>query len=239
MDIEATEQELKDNIQRVRSRIAAAAERAGRDTADVKLVAVTKTVPAYRVREAWELGLRDFGENRVQEAVEKIPLVLPEGQSEIHWHMIGHLQRNKVKYVIPLFELIHSVDSVRLAREIDKRAGYADTVMPVLLEVNVAGEASKYGFAPDAVADAVPQIAERPHVEVRGLMTVAPLAEDPETVRPHFRRLRGLRDQLADQFSDIDWHHLSMGMTDDFEIAVEEGATLVRVGRAIFGERRG
>lgn len=244
MEIEAPE--LRGNIERVRARIAVAAERVGRDPADVRLVAVTKTVPAYRVHMAWELGLTDFGENRVQEAVEKIPLVFPEEKSEIRnsqfpirWHMIGHLQRNKVKYVIPLFELIHSVDSVRLAREIDKRAGYADKVVPVLIEVNVAGEASKFGFAPEAVADAVSEIAELPRVRVQGLMTVAPIAGDPEEVRPHFRRLRGLRDRLADQFPDVDWHHLSMGMTDDFEIAVEEGATLVRIGRAIFGERRG
>ena len=139
--------------------------------------------------------------------------------------------------VIPVFALIHSVDSLRLAQEIDKRAGYAERVMPILLEVNVAGEASKYGFAPETVAEAVPPIVDLPHVEIRGLMTVAPLAEDPEEVRPHFRRLRELRDRLSDRFPDVDWHHLSMGMTDDFEIAIEEGATLVRIGRAIFGER--
>lgn len=244
MGIEVAEEELRQNIESVRSRIAAAADRVGRDADEVGLVAVTKTVPAYRVRPAWELGLTDFGENRVQEAVDKIPLIFPEASSEIrnssvgiHWHMIGHLQRNKVKYVIPLFDLIHSVDSVRLAEEVDKRAGYAERVMPILLEVNVAGEASKYGFAPDTVAEAVPAITELPHVEIQGLMTVAPIAEDPERVRPHFGRLRALRDRLADHFPDIDWRHLSMGMTDDFEIAIEEGATLVRVGRAIFGER--
>ncbi|MFQ5856337.1 MAG: YggS family pyridoxal phosphate-dependent enzyme [Anaerolineae bacterium] len=244
MDIEAASEELQENIQRARARIAAAARRVGRDPAEVTLVGVTKTVPASLVRMAWNLELTDFGENRVQEAVEKIPLVLANDISEIrnskfeiHWHMIGHLQRNKVKYVIPLFDLVHSVDSVRLAREIDKRAGHAGKVMPVLIEVNVAGETSKYGFAPETVADAIPQIAELAHVRVRGLMTVAPIAEDPEDVRPHFRRLRRLRDFLADRFPDIDWHHLSMGMTDDFEIAVEEGATLVRVGRAIFGQR--
>lgn len=193
---------------------------------------------------AWELGLTDFGENRVQEAVGKIPLVASEASAElrstqyaIRWHMIGHLQRNKVRHAIPLFDLVHSVDSVRLAREIDKRAGQAGKVMPVLIEINVAGEASKHGFAPQALDEAVRQIADLPHVTIRGLMTVAPIAEDPETVRPFFRRLSRLRDRMADQFSDIDWHHLSMGMTDDFEIAIEEGATLVRIGRAIFGER--
>jgi hypothetical protein len=238
MGIEAAEQELRENIERVRTRIAEAAGRVGRDPAEVTLVAVTKTVPARRVRMAWELGLTDFGENRVQEAIEKIPLVIPKEKSAIRWHMIGHLQRNKVRHVIPLFNLVHSVDSVRLAEEIDRRAGQAGKVMPILLEVNVAGEASKYGFAPQAVGAAVRQIAPLPHVEIRGLMTVAPIAEDPEVVRPCFRRLRRLRGRLADEFPDLDWRHLSMGMTDDFEVAVEEGATLVRIGRAIFGKRR-
>ncbi len=242
MGFEGVDRILRENIERVRSRIAAAAERAGRHPADVTLVAVTKTVPAYRVRVAWELGLTNFGENRVQEAVVKIPQVLSEevlaasGRPAPIWHMIGHLQRNKVRQVIPLFDLVHSVDSVRLAREIDKRAGQAGKVMPVLIEVNVAGEASKYGFAPAIVAEAVRHIAELSHVKIQGLMTVAPIVTDPEAARPHFRRLRKLRDRLAEEFPSIEWRHLSMGMTDDFEVAVEEGATLVRVGRAIFGE---
>ena len=233
---------LAANITRVRERIAAAARRVGRDPAEITLVAVTKTVPAARVREAWELGLTDFGENRVQEAVAKIPLVVPDAQRPLdrpppRWHMIGHLQRNKVKHVIPLFDFIHSVDSVRLAREIQRRAERVGKVMPVLLEVNVAGEATKYGFAPEEVAAAVEEIAPLPHLEIHGLMTVAPIAEDPEEVRPHFRHLRELRDELARRFPSLDWHHLSMGMTDDFEVAIEEGATMVRIGRAIFGER--
>ncbi|MFQ5341123.1 MAG: YggS family pyridoxal phosphate-dependent enzyme [Anaerolineae bacterium] len=245
-------QALRGNIEQVRARIAAAAERAGRDPGDVTLVAVTKTVPARRVRMAWELGLTDFGENRVQEAVEKIPLVIskekseirspkpvlsPVEVSEVRWHLIGHLQRNKVRHAIPLFDMVHSVDSVRLAREIDRRAGLAGKAMPVLIEVNVAGEASKYGFAPQALGEAVRQIADLPSVTIGGLMTVAPITEDTEAARPFFRRLRRLRDGLAEQFPDIDWRHLSMGMTDDFEVAIEEGATLVRIGRAIFGER--
>ncbi len=233
---------LEGNIARVRERIAAAARRVGRDPQEITLVAVTKTVPADRIRAAWELGVTDFGENRVQEAVAKIPLVIPEGEAETgrpapRWHMIGHLQRNKVKRVIPLFDIIHSVDSVRLAREIDRRAGRAEKVMPVLLEVNVAGEATKYGFAPEEVLPAVEEIKELPHLEIQGLMTVPPIAEDPEEVRPHFRRLRELRDELARRFPSLNWHHLSMGMTDDFEVAIEEGATMVRIGRAIFGER--
>lgn len=238
MDAKVVEQELQENIRRVRTRIADAARRAGRDPAEITLVAVTKTVPAHRVRIARELGVTDFGENRVQEAMEKIPLVFPEMTADVHWHMIGHLQRNKVRHAVPLFDLIHSVDSVRLAREIDKRAGQLGRRMPVLIEVNIAGEASKYGFPPETVADAIPQMADLPHVVIQGLMTIAPITEDPAEVRPYFRQLRELRDRLAEQFPDIDWRHLSMGMTDDFEVAVEEGATLVRIGRAIFGERQ-
>lgn len=234
--------DLKTNIARVRERIARAAWRADRNPNEITLVAVTKMVPAHRIREAWQLGVTDFGENRVQEARGKIPTVIPEGDVTLdrpapRWHMIGHLQRNKVKYVIPLFDIIHSVDSVRLAREIDRRAGRAEKVVPVLLEVNVAGEATKYGFAPEEMAAAVEEIRALPHVEIRGLMTVAPIAEDPEEVRPHFHRLRKLREELSVRFPGIDWHHLSMGMTDDFEVAIEEGATMVRIGRAIFGER--
>lgn len=236
--------ELATRIEQVESRIAAAAERVGRDPADVQLVAVTKTVSAHIVRAAWELGLTDFGENRVQEAVEKIPLVFPEmtaapgSEPRAVWHMIGHLQRNKVKWVVPLFTLIHSVDSLHLAREIDKRAGSAERQMPILLEVNVAGEESKFGFVPDDLMELVPRIADLAHVDIQGLMTVAPLADDAESVRPHFTRLRRLHDELQATFPDIAWQHLSMGMTDDFEVAIEEGATLVRVGRAIFGERQ-
>lgn len=236
--------ELAARIERVEGRIAAAAERAGRDPAEVQLVAVTKTVPAHIVKAAWELGLTDFGENRVQEAIEKIPLVFPGtanargSEPRAAWHMIGHLQRNKVKWVVPLFTLIHSVDSLRLAREIDKRAASAERRMPILLEVNVAGEESKFGFAPDGVAQLIPRIASLPHVAIQGLMTIAPLTADAESVRPYFRRLQRLRDELQATFPDIMWQHLSMGMTDDFEVAIEEGATLVRIGRAIFGERQ-
>lgn len=236
---------LRTNIERVQERIAAAARRAGRDPAAITLVAVTKTVPAQRIKAAWELGLQDFGENRVQEAADKIPLVQAAltgtneaGPAAIRWHMIGHLQRNKVKQAIALFDLIHSVDSVRLAREIDKRAARAGRIMPVLLEVNIGREATKYGFMPEDVAAAVAQMQELAHVQIQGLMTVAPLVADPEAVRPCFQEMRQLRDTLADQFPTLTWQHLSMGMTDDFEVAIEEGATLVRLGRAIFGERQ-
>jgi pyridoxal phosphate enzyme (YggS family) len=235
---------LAARIERVQARIAEAAGRVGRQPADVELIAVTKTVPAHIVRAAWELGLTAFGENRVQEALEKIPLVSAAdvagggGEPQIAWHMIGHLQRNKVKWVVPRFALIHSVDSLRLAQEIDKRAAAAGRRMPILLEVNVGGEESKFGFTPDELMERAAYVAELPNVDIRGLMTVAPLMEDPEAVRPYFACLRRQRDQLQSALPSIEWRHLSMGMTDDFEIAIEEGATLVRVGRAIFGERQ-
>ncbi len=239
---------IEHSLEAVRRRIEAAARRAGRDPGMVTLVAVTKTVPPPQVEEAYRLGIRTFGENRVEEASDKIPAVdalLREavsagrggaGDQPRVWHMIGHLQRRKVRDAVGLFELIHSVDSVRLAAEIDKRAA-GDQVVPVLLEVNVSGESSTYGFAPDALAGAVAEMQSLSHVRVEGLMTVAPIVAEPEQARPFFRRLRELRDELGRHYPMLSWQHLSMGMTDDFEPAVEEGATLVRIGRAIFGER--
>ncbi len=217
---------IPDNLRRVRERIAAACERAGRSPDEVTLVAVTKGFPAAAVAEAYDAGLRDFGENRVQEAVPKIEALAASGRSP-RWHLVGHLQTNKVKLAVGLFAILHSVDSVRLAQAISRHARKA---VPILLEVNVAQEASKFGFSPQELPSALDEIARLPKLEVRGLMTVAPLTDDPETVRPVFRRLRELRDAAALQ-------ELSMGMTDDFEVAIEEGATMVRVGRAIFGPR--
>jgi len=210
----------------VRARIAAAAGRAGRDPASVQLIAVTKTVAPERVEEALVAGLTVFGENKVQEAKAKIPLV----SSRAHWHMVGHLQSNKARDAVALFELIHSVDSVKLATELNKWADQAGKTQPILLEVNVAGEASKFGLQPGDAEPALAEINKLPRLEVRGLMTIAPFCEEPEQVRPYFRQLRGLRDQLS-------LPELSMGMTHDFEIAIEEGATMVRIGTAIFGER--
>ncbi len=233
------------NLERVKERIADAARRANRDPQEVTLVAVTKAIEPALIQEAMALGLRDFGENRVQEAAEKIPLLQEEG---INWHMIGHLQRNKVKKALSLFDLIHSVDSLRLAQEIDGYAGRIGMVMPVLLEVNLSGEASKYGFrlAPSVTDEAeretffayVEEVIRLPNLQVRGLMTMAPLVSQPEEARPYFSGLRRLQDELRQRFPQLGWEELSMGMSDDFEVAVEEGATMVRLGRAIFGERR-
>lgn len=231
---------LEANLRSVQERIAAAATRAGRDPNGISLVAVTKTQSPATIREAFRLGQRCFGENRVEEAETKVP-ELPE---EIAWHMIGHVQSRKAGRVAQIFEVIHSVDSVKLARRLDRACEGQSHPLPVLLECNVSGEAAKYGFAADRWAENGPQrdalwsavesIAALPNLDVRGLMTMAPIVTDPELARPVFISLRNLRDELAAAFAQTDWPELSMGMTDDFEVAVEEGATLVRVGRAIF-----
>ena len=217
---------IAENLARVRERIDAACRRAGRSPDEVTLVGVTKGFPPEAVAEAVAAGLRDAGENRVQEAADKIEALAARGVRP-RWHLIGHLQSNKAKTAIDLFAILHSVDSIRIAETISRRARRP---VPILLEVNVAQEASKFGFSIDEVPSALSAIQDLPNLDVRGLMTVAPLAADPEAVRPVFRQLRELRDALG-------LRELSMGMTDDFEVAIEEGATLVRVGRAIFGER--
>jgi pyridoxal phosphate enzyme (YggS family) len=228
-------------------RIAAAARRAGCDPDDVTLVAVAKTFPAEAVVKAYHAGVSVFGENKVQEAQPKIAAVSALlGAEAVSWHMVGHLQRNKAKRAVSLFDCIHSVDSIRLAEELEKRCAALEPVlgeersMSVLLEVNVSHEATKYGLPAGDHAQleaAVEAIVALPHLELQGLMTMAPIVADPEKARPFFRRLRRLRDELARRFPAAGWRHLSMGMTDDFEVAVEEGATLVRIGRAIFGQR--
>jgi PLP dependent protein len=221
------------NLAAVHARITEAAERAGRNPTTVTLIAVSKTMPPESIRAAYAAGARHFGENRVQEAVGKIPaLALPDAQ----WEMIGTLQRNKVRTALAVFTRIHSVTGSELAREIDRVAGEHGRIVPVLVQVNVAGEASKQGIT---VADALPLariISALPHLRGVGLMTVAPIAADPAEVRPIFRRLRELRDTLLAEVGPT-WRELSMGMTDDFTAAIAEGATLVRVGRAIFGAR--
>ena len=231
---------LEANLRAVQKRIAAAASRAGRDPAEITLVAVSKTQSPQTIRVAYDLGLRDFGENRAEEAEAKVD-ELPE---DITWHMIGHIQSRKAKRVSSLFSVIHSVDSVKLARRLDRLGTEGGEPIPVLLEFNVSGEASKYGFDAERWAEdtgqrstvlaAVKEILALPHLQLHGLMTMAPIVTDPEEARPVFVRLRQLRDGLAEAFPSAGWHHLSMGMTDDFEVAIEEGATLVRVGRAIF-----
>jgi pyridoxal phosphate enzyme (YggS family) len=233
------------NLARLNERIAAAAARAGRAPEEITLLAVTKTLPAERIRESLSAGLREFGENRVQEAEPKIRW-FQERDIQLKWHMVGHLQRNKARAAIHLFDMIDSVDSLRLAREISRRSEAAEIIMPVLLEVNVSGEASKYGFVvqegkreqEDLLLSAVEEIAVLPNLELQGLMTMAPFGAREEVLRSCFGRLRSLLDTLKASFGDIDWRHLSMGMTDDFEVAIEEGATMIRVGRAIFGERK-
>ena len=198
-------------------------------------MAVSKTVPPERVHEAIKAGITWFGENYVQEAREKIPAV---GQN-VSWHMIGHLQTNKVKYVVHLFDWIHSVDRIELARELDKRAAQNQRTLKVLIEVNVSGEVSKSGAEPSRVLELVRQISVMPNLNVQGLMTMPPFFENPEEARPYFVALRRLRDKIeGENIPGVQMKELSMGMTGDFEVAIEEGATIIRVGRAIFGERQ-
>lgn len=223
---------IAENLNAIRARIDAAAHRAGRDPAAVELVAVSKTHPAETIREAVDEGQMLFGENRVQEALIKIPS-LP---GRLRWHLIGHLQSNKVRKALPLFELIHGVDSVELARDIDRIAGELGLHPRVLLEINVSGERSKHGFDPAALERELDRLLLLPRVQVEGFMTMAPLVPEPEASRPFFASLRELRDRLATR-TGIPLPILSMGMSGDFEVAVEEGATLVRVGSAIFGNR--
>jgi PLP dependent protein len=223
--------DLATNVANVRARIAAAADRSGRRGDDVLLVAVSKTVDAARVREAVALGLRTFGENRVQEAREKIPAV--PGAS---WHLIGSLQRNKAKEAVRLFDVIESVDSEALAEELSRRAGQEERAVDVFVQVNVAREPQKHGVPPEETAAVVRRTAALPGLKLRGLMTIAPAVSDPDEARPVFRALRKLRDEIQSS-TGIALPDLSMGMSHDFEVAVEEGATLARVGRAIFGDR--
>ncbi len=220
---------IVENLRRVQDRIARAAQRSGRSADAVTLIVVTKAWPADVVQQVVDAGIRVLGESRVQEAQHKVEKVI----GPVSWHLIGHLQRNKVKVALPLFDLIHSVDTLRLAREISRRAVRENTAVRVLVQVNTSGEASKFGISPDAASDLVGQVDELEGVAVAGLMTIG--AYQPDTVRPNFVALRQIRDRIA-----VDKPHvsaLSMGMTSDFEVAIEEGATMVRVGTAIFGQR--
>jgi len=222
--------EIDANIARVRARIAEAALRGGRRPESVQLVAVTKTVGPERIREAVACGLRVFGENRVQEARAKVSEV-----PGVSWHLIGSLQRNKVKEALRLFEVIHSMDSVGLAEELSRRSMERGTRRAeVLLQVNISQEPQKHGVAPEEAERVVGAVLELQGLRLRGLMGMAPLVETPEAARPSFRRLRELRDRLGEAFPEAGVCELSMGMTDDFEVAIEEGATIVRVGRALF-----
>jgi len=223
---------LAENLNSIQQRIGAACGRAGRDPASVTLLAVSKTHPPETVQEAIEAGQLLFGENKVQEAKAKIPLC----PGKARWHFIGHLQSNKCRDAVELFALIQSVDSLALAQEINKRAEAAAETMPVLLEINVAGEASKFGYPPEQMLAELRTINALPRLEVQGLMAIPPFSPVPEKTRPYFQKLRELK-QRAEAVLGVPLPELSMGMSGDFEIAIEEGATLVRVGTALFGER--
>jgi PLP dependent protein len=227
---------LTDNIAAIRERIIRAAERAGRQPEDVKLVAVSKTVDAGAVREAIKAGIRVFGENRVQEARDKIEILRFEASNrELEWHLIGHLQRNKAKHAVGLFELIHSVDSMALADELQRQADKAGRAQRILVEVKLSEEDTKAGVAEKDLAALVEHISGLKELVLEGLMMMPPFFGNPEEARPYFRRLRELRDELQNKGFNLP--ELSMGMSNDFEVAIEEGSTLIRVGTAIFGER--
>lgn len=225
---------LADNLHLVEKRIQEACKRAGRAREEVTLIAVSKTKPVPMLEEIYQEGIRDFGENKVQELTEKQEVMA----SDIKWHMIGHLQRNKVKYIIDKTTLIHSVDSVRLAETISKEAVKKEVTANILIEVNVAEEESKFGLKTHEVLDMIKQIAQLPNISIRGLMTIAPYVENPEENRTVFKKLRKLSVDIAEKNIDnVNMSVLSMGMTNDYEVAIEEGATMVRVGTGIFGER--
>lgn len=225
---------IAENLQQVRNNIVRACQAVGRDPKEVTLVAVSKTKPVELLKEAYDADARVFGENKVQEIMDKYDK-LPD---DIQWHMIGHLQRNKVKYIVDKVAMIHSVDSVRLAETIEQEAAKHNVRVPILIEVNVAEEESKFGVKTEEVLPLIRQISEFPHLEVKGLMTIAPYVENPEENREIFRQLKKLSvDIAAKNINNITMSVLSMGMTGDYEVAVQEGATMVRVGTGIFGER--
>jgi PLP dependent protein len=223
---------ITERVAEVQERLSRAIAKAGRDPADVALMAVSKNHGPDAVREAAAAGLTLFGENRVQEAAAKIP----ESPGHLRWHLIGHLQRNKVKFAVELFEAIHAVDTLKLAETIQRHCDEAGRRMQILLEVNVSGEAVKFGFKPEEVPEVLRRSAEWNRLEITGLMTMPPFTEDPEGARPHFRRLRDLRDRWQEE-TGVPLPLLSMGMTHDMEVAVEEGSNVVRIGTAIFGAR--
>ncbi len=225
---------LEQNLQDVQSKIESACKRAGREPKEVTLIAVSKTKPEEMLQTIYDCGIRDFGENKVQELTRKIE-ALP---NDIKWHMIGHLQTNKVKYIVGSVELIHSVDSIHLAKEISKQSVKKDVVSHILIEVNVAEEESKFGLKIDEVLSAIKEISKLPNLKIDGLMTIAPYVINPEDNRNFFRRIKQLAVDISEQNIDnVSMNILSMGMTGDYEVAIEEGATIVRVGTGIFGER--
>ena len=225
---------IKENLETVERNIADACEKAGRKRGDVTLIAVSKTKPVSDIRQAMECGITVFGENKVQEIKDKTE----EIKEPLSWHMIGHLQANKVKYLPGRVCMIHSVDNVKLAAEIEKQFSKADQIIDVLIEVNMAHEESKFGLSPEEVPDFVKEISSYPHLHIRGLMTIAPFTEDAESNRIYFKGLRELKDSINGMnIPGVNMDTLSMGMTGDYQVAIEEGATFVRVGTGIFGER--
>lgn len=225
---------LRENLIQVQENIKQACQKAGRDVSEVTLIAVSKTKPVSMLETVYQAGIREFGENKVQELIEKSE-VLPK---DIHWHMIGHLQRNKVKNVVGKACLIHSVDSLRLAEEISRQALAKQVDVDILVEVNIAGEESKFGMAAPEAISLVTEIAALPGIHVRGLMTIAPFVENPEENRMYFRKMKELSvDINSKNIDNVNMDILSMGMTGDYRVAIEEGATMVRVGTGIFGER--
>ncbi|MFV1951409.1 MAG: YggS family pyridoxal phosphate-dependent enzyme [Nitrospinota bacterium] len=228
--------DIAENLENVRGRIRSAAKRAGRDPHDIKLVAVTKTVDPLKIKEAISCGVTICGENRLQEAREKIR----EIGHTVRWHLIGHLQRNKVKYIFDLFDLIHSVDTIHLAREINKDAGKRGKTIDVLIQTNLSGEESKHGVEAENILDLIKDISLLKSISILGLMTITPFSEDPEDSRIYYRQLMDMKNVIEREgIKGVVMKEISMGMSGDFEVAIEEGATLIRVGTAIFGERPG
>ncbi len=226
---------IKDNIKNINNRIKLACKRSNRDPSEITLVCVTKGIDPYRISEIFVHGIKDIGENKIQEALKKKNDVLPGAK----WHMVGHLQTNKVKDAINLFELIHSVDSLELASKIDKEAKKLGKVVDILIQVNTSGEETKYGVKPEEVSNFLREVSALTNVKVLGLMTITPLVEDPETVRPYLRRLREIQEEVkGENIPNIEMRYLSMGMSQDFEVAIEEGANMIRIGTAIFSEKR-
>jgi len=225
---------IAENLKSVRQRIAKSCEKVGRPIDSVRLVCVTKEASIDEIKEALDLGARDLGENRVQDAALKYKLI----GDKATWHLVGHLQTNKARDAVSIFSLIHSVDSARVASRIDKEAKVIDKMQDVLIEVNTSGEATKFGIRPGEIMDFLKEISLHPNISIKGLMTIAPEADDPEKARPYFRILRELRDNINERRTTNDrLRILSMGMTNDFEVAIEEGANMVRIGRAIFAPR--
>jgi pyridoxal phosphate enzyme (YggS family) len=233
----SVEVDIAANLAEVRRRMAAAAQRAGRNPEEILLTAVSKMQPFAAVEAAYAAGQRDFGENRVEELWPKVEAAHAAHLDDIRWHLIGAIQSRKAAQAVGPFALIHSVDREKIAVRLSKAAQSAGRVMAVLLEVNISGEESKHGFTAEDVQEALPNLVQLPGIEIQGLMTMAPYVENPETVRPVFRDLRLLRDELAAKLPKLALPHLSMGMTNDYEVAIEEGATIVRIGSAIFGAR--